>query len=66
MLSRVRDFLPKLAESNKKLAEEAKNDTKSVSIESVDEDKPYIEMVTYSSHQRTHALEVHLDIEKRN
>lgn len=41
VLARVRAFLPQIAESNKKLSEEATP----VTIETVDESKPYIEMV---------------------
>ncbi len=44
VLSKVKDFLPKMAEANKKLQEDI-NNNQDVSIEKVDKSKPYIKMV---------------------
>ena len=44
MLARARGLIPQLADANKKLEQDIKNNT-DVSIESVDASKPYIKMV---------------------
>lgn len=49
-MSRLQDFLPKIKESNEKLEEQLKSlqkdDANPYDIEKVDEDKPFIEMVS--------------------
>ncbi len=45
ILSRVRSFLPQLKEANEKLKQEVQSNPTKYDIETVEEEKPYIEMV---------------------